>query len=186
MSSCRPGRVAAMLLVAALAQLAVPTPQAVAGGCPDADSLPGQASPAQLGRATLCLVNRERRREGLRPLRANRRLALAARRHAADMVRYSYFSHSSRTGAGVAARVARAGYLRRAPWWLVGENLAWGAGTAATPRYAVRSWMDSPPHRMNILNGRFRDLGAGVVERLPNRLQADVAATYVHNFGVKR
>ena len=181
------GRLAAVLLVAAMSQFATaPTQAAPRGGCENADAPPGQASYAQLGRATLCLVNRERRRRGLRALRSDRRLALAARRHAADMVRHSYFAHDSRSGARFTSRIVRTGYLRGVASWRTGENIAWGAGRSSTARRVVRSWMNSSGHRANILNGGFRDLGVGVVAGAPVPGRYDVGATYVHDFGVRR
>ena len=182
-----PGRLAAVLLVAAVSQLATLPAQASPGeGCQGADSRPDGASYGELGRATLCLVNRERRRRGLRALRSDRRLALAARRHAGDMVRHSYFAHDSRNGARFTSRIARAGYLRGVASWRAGENIAWGAGSRSTPRRVVRAWMNSPGHRANILNGGFRDLGVGVVAGAPVARRYDVGATYVHDFGVRR
>lgn len=181
------GRLAAVLLVAAVSQLATLPSQAAPGdACEGADARPGEASYGELGRATLCLVNRERRRRGLRALRADGRLALAARRHAADMVRHSYFAHDSRSGARFSTRIARAGYLRGVASWRAGENIAWGAGRRSTPRRVVRSWMNSSGHRANILERRFRDLGVGVVAGAPVARRYDVEATYVHDFGVKR
>lgn len=187
MHSLSPGRFAAVLLAAAVVPFAAVPAQASAGDlCEGADSQPGQASYAQLGRTTLCLVNRERRDRGLRALRAEKRLALAARRHAGDMVRNSYFAHNSRSGARFTSRIVKAGYLRNASSWLVGENLAWGAGSASTPRNIVRSWMNSPPHRANILNRRFRDLGMGVSAGAPVQGRGSAGATYVHDFGTRR
>jgi uncharacterized protein YkwD len=181
------GRFAAVLLVAAVSQLAtLPAQAAPRHGCEGADARPGEASYAELGRATLCLVNRERRRRGLRTLRADWRLALAARRHAADMVRHSYFSHDSRSGARFSTRIARAGYLRGVASWRAGENIAWGAGRRSTPRRIARSWMDSSGHRANILTAGYRDLGVGVVAGAPVARRYDVEATYVHDFGVRR
>jgi uncharacterized protein YkwD len=41
----------------------------------------------------------------------------------------------------------------------LGENLAGGQTTAAS---VVADWMDSPGHRDNILDPRWRDMGVGV------------------------
>ena len=181
------GRIAAVLLVAGISQFAIlPAQAAPRGGCENADSRADQAPYAQLGRATLCLVNRERRRRGLRALRADRRLALAASRHADDMVRHSYFAHDSRSGARFTSRIVRAGYLRRVARWRTGENIAWGAGRSSAARRVVRAWMNSSGHRANILNGGFRDLGVGVVAGAPVPGRYEVGATYVHDFGVRR
>ena len=43
--------------------------------------------------------------------------------------------------------------------------------------------MNSPGHRANILNGRFREVGLGVVRRLA---AARGGATYVNTFGFRR
>ena len=182
-----PGRFATALLLVTITQIsATPAPASAAKRCPGADSEAGQVSYAQLGRATLCLLNRERTSRGLKALRANKRLALAARRHADDMVRHSYFAHNSRSGAKFTSRIVKAGYLRGASDWLVAENLAWGAGSGSTPRWIVRTWMNSPGHRANILTRRFRDLGTGVTPGAPVGQRDAVEATFVHEFGVRR
>ncbi len=187
MPSLLPRHLSIVLLVAAATQFAaVPAQSSTGAPCEGADSQAGEVSYSELGRASLCLVNRERRGRGLVALRANRRLALAARRHASDMVRYSYFAHNSRSGVRFTSRIVRTGYARGAANWRVGENLAWGAGGGSTPRSIVRGWMNSPPHRANILNRRFRDLGMGVAPGVPVQRRPGPDATYVHDFGVRR
>ena len=52
-----------------------------------------------LVRATLCVLNAERARHDLRPLRLNRRLSRAARRHSRAMARRRFFSPTSPGGA---------------------------------------------------------------------------------------
>lgn len=181
------GRAATALLIAAIVPATAGAASATgAVRCPGADSTPDQISYAALGRATRCLVNRERRARGLVPLRPNARLAVAARWHARDMVRHTYFGHNSRSGERFTARISRSGYLRGAARWLVGENLAWGGGAESTPRWTVRLWMRSPPHRANILTPRFRDIGVAAVPGVPVREGYRIEATYVHEFGVRR
>lgn len=187
MQLLHPRRIAAVVLIAAIMQAsAAADPAAAADPCMNADALAGEASSAALGRATLCLVNHERRERGLVPVRANPRLARAARRHGEDMVRHRYFTHESRSGAAFTSRIFRSGYLRRVVRWQAGENMAWGAGHASSPRRIVRSWMESSGHRANMLERRFRDLGVGVVAGAPVREGYRVAATYVHDFAVRR
>jgi uncharacterized protein YkwD len=125
------------------------------------------AAGAHVERALLCLVNRVRRRAGLRALRVNRCLDRAAERHARDMVARRYFAHSSSSGAGLGQRARAFGYAARRPHWVVGENLAWGAGPASRARWVVRAWMRSPGHRQNILTGRFRHVGVAAVRGTP-------------------
>jgi uncharacterized protein YkwD len=45
---------------------------------------------------------------------------------------------------------------------LLGEDLAWGTGSAARPRAIVRGWMHSPMHRRIMLDCRFSHLGVGI------------------------
>src|SRR3954447_18790100 len=72
---------------------------AAQSGCAGADVHPTNAELRRVADAALCLVNQRRAQHGSRPLRVNKRLARAARRHAPDMVRHHYFSHVSRNGA---------------------------------------------------------------------------------------
>lgn len=140
----------------------------------------------QIASATLCLLNIERGTRGRRPLRRNGRLAGAAAGHSRDMVRRLYFAHNSRAGATFVDRVRRTGYTSGLRGWLVGENLAWGGGSESTPRQIVAAWMQSPPHRANILQRRFREIGIGISLGAPVRSGPRAAATYSTNFGVRR
>ncbi len=177
----------ALLAVSALAVLALAGPAfAAPAPCADATTLPGQASERVLAKATVCLVNRERTRRGMRALRVNRRLSQAALSHTEDMVEKRYFEHVSKSGNSVVDRLLSTGYLGGLRSWAVGENLAWGIDKLSTPRQTVTNWMDSPGHRANILNRRFREIGIGVVFHAPNRTRDPVAATYTTTFGYRR
>ena len=101
------------------------------------------------------------------------------------MNRRNYFNHTSRGGSSFVDRIRRACYLRGARRWSVGENLAWGSGSHATARSIVHAWMNSPGHRANILNGRFRDVGIGIVRGAPVSGVGN-AATYATSFGARR
>ena len=137
-----------------------------------------------MARATLCLINAERRTRGLRILRSSRRLSKAARRHSRDMARRHYFSHTSPGGTTFPERILRAGYLRGANDWFVGENLAWGTRARGTARGVLRVWMTSPSHRRVLLTPSFRDVGLGVEWGVPDRQLAG-GATYTVDFGVR-
>jgi uncharacterized protein YkwD len=102
--------------------------------------------------ALLDEVNRARAAHGLAPLRVDPTLRRAARAHSDDMLRRGYFGHGP-----FAERLARFG--ARGP--RLGENLAWGAGTAAAARSMVQRWLASPPHRANLLRPGFRRIGVG-------------------------
>lgn len=171
-------RTCTALTLSALALVGVAAQPASAGACASASATTASASTAQMTRATLCLVNQERSKRGLRALRMNKRLTLAARRHAADMVQRDYFSHDSPSGADFVDRIRRAGYGSPT----LGEILAAGSGSYATPASTVRGWMNSAGHRANILNRRFREVGVGIAAGAP-QMGGPGATTYALTFG---
>jgi uncharacterized protein YkwD len=150
-----------------------------------ASSAPRSAPTIRLARAAVCLINNRRSARGLPRLRLNRKLSKAAVWHTHDMVRRSYFAHVSQRGRDVVDRLYGARYLGGRFSWRVGENLAWGSGSRGTPREIVRAWMNSPGHRRNMLDGRFREVGIGVIAASPVRTDLP-AATYTTTFGVRR
>jgi uncharacterized protein YkwD len=176
---------ALLALACALVLVASPAASAGARACASMKATPAQVGSDQLAASTLCLLNAQRARYGLRPLRMSSQLSAAARRHAADMRRRHYFSHVSLDGTDFVKRIRRTGYLRRAGSWYVGENLAWGAGPGrSSPRGIVTAWMNSPPHRHNILDSRFREIGIGVAIGAPRRSVSSLpAGTYATSFG---
>jgi uncharacterized protein YkwD len=151
--------------------------------CESASAVPKKVNGRAIERAMLCFLNAERARYGLRPLRLDRRLSDASRRHAADMARKDYFSHDSLSGASFVDRIRGSGYLRGARRWTVAENIAWGSGTRATPRSIGQAWMYSPGHRANILNPAYRDIGVGIAAGTPSPGLA--GATYATDFGAR-
>ena len=152
--------------------------------CENADTRPGGASANALEKSTVCLLNKTRARRGLRKLRLNHRLSRAAYLHTVDMVKRNYFAHVSKSGTDFVTRLTRSGYMRGARAWTVGENLAWGSGRRSTPREIMAAWMNSPGHRANILQRRFREIGIGVVFGAPRRASS-TAATYTTEFGAR-
>ena len=168
-----------------LAALATTT-SAQAAACSGADARPSGANGAKIRKATLCLLNKQRRAHGLSTLRGNGRLRGAATNYSNLMVRLRFFSHVSPTGSTLESRVNGTHYLDGARSWSIGENIAWGTGPLGTPREIVRAWMNSPGHRANILNGRYRDIGIGIATGAP--VAAGAAAgggTYTTDFGYR-
>lgn len=173
------------VLPAVAISLALAAPaEAAPTACRHVDARPGEASKKTLARSTICLLNERRAHHGIRRLHMNRRLSRAARAHTLDMVRRNYFSHTSRSGGNVVQRLARAGYMRGARRWFIGENLAWGSGGRSTPREIVRAWMASPGHRHNILQSRFREIGIGLALAAPSGSRSS-AVTFTTTFGVR-
>jgi uncharacterized protein YkwD len=102
--------------------------------------------------AVVRLINSYRTRNGVPALAVGPALSRAAQAHSEDMARRGYFDH----GAFV-ARLRRFGV--RAPY--VGENLASGT-RPLSPASIVRMWIQSPPHRENLLDRGFRRVGIGL------------------------
>jgi uncharacterized protein YkwD len=156
------------------------TSSAAAGSCSGAHTQPSRTNAAQVRHATICLLNRERARHGLAPMRANAKLTRAAVKHSLDMVAEHYFDHVGPRGDDITRRAKAAHYLKARASWFLGENIAWGSGSLGTPAAIVDQWMHSPPHRANILNPSFRDAGVGVAVGAP---KGGAGATYTLDFG---
>ena len=152
--------------------------------CADADLQPAADNLERIRDAVLCLHNKVRAQNGVAPLRENARLRRAARGHSRDMTAERYFEHTSPDGTTMVDRILRTDYVGEGQGWMLGENLAWGTGSLGTPRGAMKAWMDSPGHRANILKAGFRELGVGVVARVP--VGGGAGATYTVDFGVRR
>jgi uncharacterized protein YkwD len=69
----------------------------------------------------------------------------------------SFFSHIGSDGSTYWDRISRIGYS--AIW--VGENIF--AGMLSSPSIVVNWWMNSAPHRANILNAKYSSFGIGYV-----------------------
>jgi uncharacterized protein YkwD len=171
----------AVALATALTLLAATAPAASAAGrCDGARTSVSTASNRVLVRATLCLLNAQRARRHLGPLRMNRKLSAAARGHSRAMVEQHFFSHTSPNGASFVDRIRRTGYLDGARGWSVGENIAYGSGRLSTPRAIAAAWMKSPGHRANILSTSYRSIGIGIAAGTPG---GDEGGTYTTDFG---
>ena len=174
-------RISVALVVAGSLSLAGSTAAHAQGSCAGASATLGAGNLGQVERATLCLINAQRRAHGLARLRTNRLLRKAALRHSRDMVRKRYFDHTSPGGQTFLDRIRDSGYLLRARTWNVAENIAWGQGPFGTPSGIVRAWMNSPPHRHNILTAGFRSIGVGIAPGNPR--SGSRGATYTTDFG---
>src|SRR4051812_22647155 len=148
--------------------------------CAAASVAPSGANLRQISRSILCLLNAERSARGLSSLKPNKKLARAAIRHSRNMVARHYFSHNGPDGNPL-SRIKRARYIPRFGFWTVGENLAFGTGTAASPAEIVKAWMNSPEHKANILTAAFKQIGIGIVPKAPTG--SDAGATFTTTFG---
>ena len=99
-------------------------------------------------------VNRFRAQNGLRRLKLDSVLNIAAQSHSDDMAERDFFDHVTPGGSTVGDRATRAGYR----WRTVLENLAAGQ---ENPREVVQGWIGSPPHRKAMLVRDIDDAGVG-------------------------
>lgn len=103
------------------------------------------------------LVNIERSKNGLAPLKANGELSKVATVKAQDMIDKNYFDHTSPTYGSPFDMMKKFGINYTA----AGENIAYGQ---KTPAEVMNAWMNSPGHRANILNSNFTEIGVGVAK----------------------
>jgi hypothetical protein len=101
------------------------------------------------------LVNQERRKAGLDPLKGEPALMAAAQAHALDMSRRGYFSHQTPEGQRFGWWAEKTGYAG----FSTGQTLAMGC---RTPEQVVILWMNSPSHRTAILRTDANQAGAGL------------------------
>jgi hypothetical protein len=106
--------------------------------------------------ALVQLTNEERAKLGLPALTENPVLDRAAYLKAQDMLNSGYFSHFSPAGTSPWYWFKLSGYNYR----YAGENLAIGFLDSSEVNEA---WIDSPSHKANILNNKYREVGIAVV-----------------------
>jgi cysteine-rich secretory family protein len=102
-------------------------------------------------------ANQERTAKGLAPLKWSAALAAAARQHALRMAAKNTLAHQLPGEPGMAERASQAG----ARFSSLAENVAEGPSAAGIHR----QWMNSPPHRANLLDAQLDSVGIAVAER---------------------
>ena len=152
--------------------------------CENADIAPNGGNLDEVRAAVLCLHNQVRAQRGLPLLKENAKLRSAAAGHSSDMVSRGFFEHTTPNGLTMVERIRAARYTSPRFGWALGENLAWGTGSLATPRAIMKAWMESPGHRANVVKRAYREIGIGVVAGVPS--DRDSGATYTADFGVIR
>lgn len=104
----------------------------------------------------LILVNEERQKVGLEPLKADPLMLVVAKAHSKDMFARGYFAHETPEGLSPFDRMKKA----KVRFLAAGENLALGQ----TLNICHRGLMNSPGHRKNILNPAFGRVGIGILD----------------------
>lgn len=151
--------------------------QAVAAACAGATTAAGDIH-SRLD-AMYCGVNVVRRAYGRGAVRGNGPLNRSSLLKA-DAVRRCGFTHTP-CGMSFSGTFRQAGYL---PARAFAENLAWGQSGLGSPVQTLALWLNSPPHRANLLARGWRDLGIAV-ER-GNMFGRDRVCLWVMQFGRRR
>ncbi|WP_340124064.1 CAP domain-containing protein [Methylobacter svalbardensis] len=145
---------------------------------------------AELERLIHQQINRVRQNYGLSQLNRDELLAAIARKHSSDMASYHFFSHTNLQGEDSVERAKNLGWNKKkqqgSNTWVIGPgenifmNQLYGKvvtttqnGVTVKKEYlwktqeeivqsTVQGWMDSPPHRKNILSPKYDQQGIGV------------------------
>lgn len=107
----------------------------------------------------LVYLHNQSREEGswmweLKPLLMNQKLMDYAQEWAEHMASRNRMYHSSMRD------IMRLGFST------AGENIAWGQKDAET---VMKTWLNSPGHRANIMSSKYSDIGCGVAMSSKNR-----------------
>ncbi|OAQ40762.1 hypothetical protein A5893_07435 [Pedobacter psychrophilus] len=102
------------------------------------------------------LVNQERKKAGVPLLERDTALRNVAREHSDDMFKKGYFSHINLENETPFDRIKQ----HQIKYLTAGENLA----LAQTVDIAHTGLMNSPGHKKNILNPKFRKIGIGILD----------------------
>jgi uncharacterized YkwD family protein len=112
-------------------------------------------STSEFATQVLTLVNQERSKAGLNPLKmTNSTLNLVALDKAKDIYNNNYFDHNSPTYGSPFDMMKSYGIS----YSYAGENIAKGQ---TSPQAVMTAWMNSAGHRANILNANFTTIGIG-------------------------
>jgi uncharacterized protein YkwD len=146
-------RFAILAALALIALLLTPTSHASPRASASRSARPQAGAPeTQLLEA----ANRDRAAAGLQPLQWDMSLAAAARQHAQRMAQANTLSHQFACELPVQQRATQAG----ARFSLIAEIVAEGASAGSLHQ----QWMNSPPHRANLLDPELNAVGIAVVQ----------------------
>jgi uncharacterized protein YkwD len=105
------------------------------------------------------LINQERAKRSLQPVRLREELAEAARVHSRDMLARENLTHASLNGDTARERIDRTGY----EWKSFGEII--GREHSGSTRDMVNIWLASPPHAAIMLSPDYTEFGIGAAHR---------------------
>jgi uncharacterized protein YkwD len=139
-----------------------PVPRAPGAPVPAQPPAPAPLGAVDLGtleQKLYVLQNAFRSAQNLGTLQLDPRLVAIARMRAQDMVSRNYFAHTSPTGDTAFGLLNQAGYV----YTIAGENIARNNyPDTETANIAMDGFLNSPSHRENVMDGRFKNVGIGV------------------------
>lgn len=124
---------------------------------------PAKIDLAQMEQLILTYTNQERKHRGLRPFASSSALRYLARTQSKNMCATGHFEHESESFPVGWRRFGERLQLVRLS--VGAENIAYRTFSGRLDRWALsimKGWMNSPEHRRNILNPRYRYVGVGV------------------------
>lgn len=121
-------------------------------------------------------TNKTREGLGIAPLIKNDLLQSSSMEKAREMATYSYFAHNSPDGTAPWKFFRHAHY----DYAFAGENLALNFSTS---KQVHEGWLNSPKHRDNIIDPRFKEIGISV---LPSSYQEKPVLFVVQHFGLPK
>ena len=136
---------------------------AVAGTVHASDAAPATTERLQaLDGQILTRLNAVRAARGLRPLVVSNELENAAVAHSRELIQAGVFQHDSPDGTSFVQRLRHfyspSGYAS----WTAGENILYNTADIDA-NAAIQAWLDSPPHRENMFDPDWREVGIGSV-----------------------
>lgn len=150
------------------------------------ESMPDKTvSEDSFGREVLRLVNDERQKQGVPALKYDDAAEQVAQSKTWEMWDKKYLAHiSPYTGTLSDQFSTWGGILLGQQAQSIGENIAWVENYmegALTPEFFVKTWMNSEPHRANILNPEFTHMGAALYAKGQSAYGAQEFYTSVAN-----
>lgn len=118
-------------------------------------------------------TNQQRQSAGLNALKYNPSLSKSAEAKAKDMFAYNYWSHTSPSGKTPWEFFKESNY----EYSIAGENLAKDFYDTES---MLKAWMNSPTHKANIINSKYKEIGIGVVNGTINGIETTLV---VQHFG---
>ena len=132
-------------------------------------------------------INTMRRSRGLKPFTVSAKLAAAAAQHTREMGAEGYFEHESSDGSAFWKRVERWYPSRGWSMWSVGENIEYQSPDISAAG-GLTMWMNSPPHRANLLSKTWREIGISAVhfDSAPGEYEDGPVTIVTADFGYRR